>query len=79
MYLLIQDHLKLVLIAFAISVPISWYCLHSWLNEYAHRIQISVWVFILAGFFAILLTVVVLSTTLFRVVLTKPADGLRNE
>ncbi len=48
--LLSVDFIKLVLIAIFIASPIAWYGMNRWLLEFAYRIEISPWIFVLAGF-----------------------------
>jgi hypothetical protein len=43
--LLSKDFLFLVLLAFALAAPLTWWALHSWLENYAYRTEISWWIF----------------------------------
>ena len=47
------DFVKPVLISFFIAVPIGWYAIHEWLQNFAYRINISWWQFIVAGALAL--------------------------
>ena len=47
--LLSKDFLKLVLLSFIIASPIAWYAMNRWLQDYAYRIDIGFWVFVIAG------------------------------
>ncbi|GHT41395.1 ABC transporter permease [Bacteroidia bacterium] len=51
---LVQVFLTYVLIAFVIAVPIIWYIMRQWLDDYAYRISLSPWIFIAAGLFCFL-------------------------
>ena len=51
--LLSKDVLKLVLIAIVIASPIAWYAMNQWLADFAYRIDVSWWMFALAGLLAI--------------------------
>ncbi|GAP73021.1 ABC transporter, permease protein [Candidatus Symbiothrix dinenymphae] len=51
---LVQVFLTYVLIAFVIAVPIIWYIIRQWLDDYAYRISLSPWIFIAAGLFCFL-------------------------
>jgi putative ABC transport system permease protein len=77
--LLSKDFMKLILLATAISVPLVSWLLSSWLNQYAFRILITVWLFALplAGIFALALLTVVLKS--LKVATANPVDSLRYE
>ena len=47
--LLSKDFLKLVLLSIVLASPIAWYFMHNWLNDFAYRINLSWWIFLLAG------------------------------
>ena len=59
--LLSKDFLKLVLIAFFIAVPISWYGMSRWLEGFEFRIHISWWTFVSAGVGALLIAILTVS------------------
>jgi putative ABC transport system permease protein len=77
--LLTKDFTKLVLIAIIIAMPIAWYAMHHWLQEFAYRISISPWIFLLAGLMALLLTVVTVSFLARRAAIANPVKSLRTE
>jgi putative ABC transport system permease protein len=77
--LLSKDFVKLVLLANLLAWPVAWYAMHRWLQNFAYRIEISWWVFALAGglvFFIALLTV---STQAIKAALANPVESLRYE
>ena len=49
MYTKTDDFLKLVLVAFVIAVPVSWYAANTWLESFVYHIPIQWWVFVMAG------------------------------
>ena len=49
LYILSKDFITLVLIAFVIAVPVTWFIMHNWLQDFAYRINIQIWVFAVAG------------------------------
>jgi putative ABC transport system permease protein len=55
--MLSKDFLKLVAIAFLFATPIAWYGMEHWLQTYAYRVNISVWVFAIAAFVTTLLSI----------------------
>ena len=74
-----KDFLKLVLIAFLIAVPLSWYITNLWLEDFAYRIPIKWWVFGLAGIVAIIVTVLTVSIQSIKAAISNPIKSLRTE
>ncbi|WP_336517890.1 ABC transporter permease [Pollutibacter soli] len=77
--LISKEFLKLVMIAFVIAVPLTWWLMSNWLQKYTFRINISVWLFGLVGVMVLLLTLVVVSLNTIRAARAKPVDSLRAE
>jgi putative ABC transport system permease protein len=77
--LLTLNFVKLVLLAFLIAVPIGWYGMHQWLEDFVYRTPVSPWIFLLAGLAALLIALITISYQAFRAALTKPVQGLRSE
>ena len=77
--LLSKDFLKLVLIALLIASPIAWYVANSWLQDFAYRIHISWWVFVLAAVLTIIITLATVSFQTFRAALLNPVNTLKHE
>lgn len=77
--LLSKDFLRLVVIALVIATPIAWYSMQQWLQDFAYRIEINWWVFVLAGFAAVLIAILSVSFQSVRAALANPVDSLRGE
>lgn len=77
--LLSKDFLVLVLIAFALAVPLAGYFLSGWLRQYAYRTELSWWIFAVAGGGALLITVLTVSFQSIRAALMNPVKSLRSE
>ncbi|HEV3223597.1 MAG TPA: ABC transporter permease [Puia sp.] len=77
--LLSKDFLKLVLIAFLIAIPIAWWAMNKWLHGFAFRIQISWWMFAIAGFTTVLIALLTVSTQAIKAAIMNPANSLRSE
>jgi len=77
--LISKEFLKLVLIAFVIAVPATWWFMHNWLNKYTYRIHISIWLFAVVGIIILLLTLVVVSLNTMRAAIANPVKSLRTE
>jgi len=74
-----RNFVVLILIAFLISVPVTYYLLQGWLEGFAFRINIGWWVFIFAGFLSLLVALVTVSFQTTRAALANPVDSLRSE
>ncbi len=77
--LLSKDFLKLVGIAIVIAIPIAWWGMNNWLQDYAYRIEINWWVFIIAGVAAILIALATVSFQAIRAAIANPVDSLKTE
>lgn len=73
------DFLKLVTIAIFIATPIAWWLMNTWLKDFAYRIQISWWIFLIAGCVAIFIALLTISFQAIKAALKNPADSLRSE
>ena len=77
--LLSYDFLRLVLIAFIVATPLSYWLVKQWLDNFAYRTEIGVGVFVLAGGVALLVAGVTVSIQSVRAALANPVDALRDE
>ncbi|CAN5128408.1 ABC transporter permease [soil metagenome] len=77
--LLSKDFLKLVLIALVIATPIAWYGMSKWLQAFAYRIDISWWMFALAGTVAIFIALFTVSFQSIRAAVGNPVKALKTE
>ncbi|MCF6407595.1 ABC transporter permease [Chitinophaga filiformis] len=75
--LLSRDFVKLVFIAILLSCPIAWWAMDKWLNNFAYRIPISGWMFVLAGVFALVVAVLTVSYQALKIALTNPVKYLK--
>jgi len=77
--LLSSDFLKTVMIAIVLSIPIAWYIMHKWLEDYAYRIGIDWKVFIIAGSLAVLIALFTVSFQAIKAALLNPVKSLKSE
>ncbi|MGZ3924683.1 MAG: ABC transporter permease, partial [Flavisolibacter sp.] len=73
------EFLKLVVIAFIIAVPLTWWVMNNWLQKYTYRVNVSVWLFGAVGFLMLLLTLVVVSLNTMKAATANPVKTLRTE
>lgn len=77
--LLSKDFLKLVLIAAIIAFPVAWFAMRQWLEDFAYRINIPWWIFLLAGILAALVALFTISFQAIKAALANPVKSLRTE
>ncbi len=77
--LLSKDIIRLVFVALLIAVPFSWWIMNRWLERFAYRIEISGWVFLIAGLTAILIALLTISFQSMKAASANPAKSLRTE
>ncbi|WP_217605429.1 ABC transporter permease [Chitinophaga sp. GbtcB8] len=77
--LLSKDFLQLVLLASFIAMPVGWWVMDRWLEGYAYHINISAWVFVLAGCMALLIALFTISFQSVKAAMANPVKSLRTE
>jgi len=77
--LLSKDFIQLVLISFVIAFPVAWWAMNKWLQSFAYRINISWWVFAVAGLAALLIALLTVSFQAIKAAIANPVKSLRTE
>ncbi|MDR3693663.1 ABC transporter permease [Mucilaginibacter sp.] len=77
--LIAKDFLKLTLIAVLVASPLAWYFMNHWLQDFAYRINVNAWVFILAGGGAIVIAFITVSFQAIKAALANLVNSLRSE
>jgi putative ABC transport system permease protein len=77
--LLSKDFLKLVLISFLIASPVAWIVMHNWLASYSYRVNISLWVFVVAGLLSATIAFITVSFQAIKAAIANPVKSLRTE
>ncbi len=77
--LLSREILKLVALALFIALPLAWYAMHRWLQNFAYRIDIQWWVLALAAVLALLVAFLTVSVQSVRAAVANPVEALRSE
>ena len=77
--LMSKDFLKLVMIAFVIATPISWWAMHGWLQAFAYKVDLSWWMFALAGVLAVFIALFTVSFQAVKAAVANPVRSLRSE
>jgi putative ABC transport system permease protein len=73
------EFIRLILVAILIAVPIAWYVIQIWLENFALKIEIEWWVFALAALIALSIALVTISFHSIKAALANPVDSLRDE
>ena len=79
MTLLSRDFVVLIIISLVIASPVAWYFMNQWLADFAYRIHISWWIFILAGLIAVLIALFTISFQAVKAAIANPVTSLRSE
>jgi putative ABC transport system permease protein len=77
--MLSKDFLKLVFIASIIALPVAWWAMNNWLRDFAYRINISLWVFVIAAALAIIIALFTVSFQAIKAAISNPVKNLRTE
>jgi len=77
--LLSKEFLKLVLVACCLAFPLGYWLMDKWLQDFAYRIDINAWVFVLAGVLAVLIALLTISYQAIKAALANPVKSLRTE
>ena len=77
--LLSRDFIRLIIVSLLLALPVGWYVMTRWLQDFAYRIDIQWWVFALAGFSALFIAAVTIISQAFKTVAENPVKSLRTE
>ena len=77
--LLSKEYILWVMISILIACPVGWFAMNKWLQNFAYRINISLWIFLLAGFLALLIALLTVSWQAYRAASKNPVEALRYE
>lgn len=77
--LLAKEFLKLVMIAFLLASPVCWLLMNNWLDNFAYRININWWIFLVSGMLAVLITLITISFQAIKAAIANPVKSLRTE
>ena len=78
-YKLTIDFLKLIGVSIMVSLPLGWYAMNRWLEDFSYRIDIGWEVFILAALLAVVISILTVSYQSIKAAITNPVKSLRTE
>ena len=79
LHLLSKEFMMLAIVAFLIGAPLAWFFMHKWLQEFAYRINIGWWIFVLAGTLSLLVGLFTISFMAVKAAVANPVKSLRTE
>lgn len=62
-----------------LAVPIGWFVMNKWLQDFAYRITISAWIFVVAGVLALIIASITISLQALKAITSNPVKNLRSE
>lgn len=77
--MLTKDFVWLVAIAILVASPIAYYFMYKWLEDFAYKIQISWWIFVMAGAIAVVIALITVSFQAIKAAIANPVKSLRTE
>ncbi|MCF2488287.1 ABC transporter permease [Dyadobacter sp. CY347] len=77
--LLSKEFLRLIIIAILIGIPIAWFGMNQWLNDFAYHVDLAWWMFLAAGAIAITIALLTISFQSIKAALMNPVKSLRSE
>jgi putative ABC transport system permease protein len=78
-YLMSGEYIIWVMISIVIACPVAWYVMNKWLQNFAYRISISWWVFVITGILTLLIVLITISWQSLRTASRNPVEALRYE
>jgi putative ABC transport system permease protein len=77
--LITAEFVRLVCISFVIAAPVAWWSMNKWLNDFAYRIHISWWMFVLSALLALMIALITVSIQAIRAAVINPVRSLKTE
>ncbi len=78
-HLLSKEFTILVLVALVAAVPVAWWAMERWLSNFAYRIDVGIWIFIVAGIIALAIAWLTVGYQSIRAALANPVESLKDE
>ncbi|MCY1719251.1 ABC transporter permease [Prolixibacteraceae bacterium Z1-6] len=77
--LLNRDFIRWVVLAFVFACPVAWFAMDKWLENFAYKISLSWWIFVLAGILAVGIALLTVSFQSWKAATQNPVEALRYE
>jgi putative ABC transport system permease protein len=77
--LITESFVKVVIVSLLVAIPLSWFAMNKWLEDFAYRIHLQWWMFALAGIVALIIAMITLSFQAIKAAVANPVKSLRSE
>ena len=77
--LISKNYMMLVIVGFIIAIPVSWYLMNNWIQDFAYRVDLRTGVFLIGGIVAFIVALITVAAQAFKASLSNPAESLRSE
>jgi putative ABC transport system permease protein len=77
--LISKGYTRLIILAFLIGSPLSWWIMQKWLQDFAYRVTPSLWIFAMVGIGTLFIAMLITSYHSMKAALTNPVDVLKDE
>ena len=77
--LLCKEYTVLIVIAIALAIPLAWYAMNGWLENFENRIHLAWWIFLLPNFLIIIIAWLTIGAHTLKAAATNPVETLRHE
>jgi putative ABC transport system permease protein len=74
-----KDFLVLIVIAMVIAIPIAWFAMNKWLENFVYKTEVQWWVFALAGITTLIIALITISLQAIKTAIANPVKNLRTE
>jgi putative ABC transport system permease protein len=68
-----------VLVSFVLTCPVAWWVMNNWLENFAYRVSMGVWIFLFSGAIALVLVIITVGLVTFRAASVNPAESMKYE
>lgn len=79
LYLLNTDLMLWIGISFVFAIPIAYFAMHRWLQNFAFRVSVEPWIFFITGAVILIIALITSSAVMLKSALRNPVDSLRYE
>ncbi len=77
--ILSKDFIRLIIVALILAIPLGWYIMNMWLQDFAYKIAIQWWTFAIAGIIALAIATITIILNAYKAVRENPVKSLRTE
>ena len=74
-----KDFIRIVILALIIAIPLAWYLMYKWLQDYPYRIHIDGWIFILTAVVTVLIAIITVGIQSLKASIVNPVKSIMTE